>query len=239
MIDPEAYRLREEKWTKQNQRLMAGFVAVAVAVLIIGLTLTWFVGNQSASTAAQVRGPSKLRILGPNSTAIEQLDLSYDASNVDGDQKVTVTRGFCVESEGEPFELQVANTTNIGGLAIKVYRVTVNDKDAAGDVVEKGEYSWSKGDEVSFQMINDADNDGVANDPTGNNDETFGNYTDVQANAAPLYRWTTFSYGQLDQEDGAPANATNFIIEATWTESAKETDMVYLIARNTSTSNSN
>lgn len=239
MIDPEAYRLREDKWTKQNQGLMAAFALVAVAVLIIGLTLTWFVGNQSASTVAKVSEPSNLRILGPNATTVEQLDLSYDSSNV-SDGTVTVRRGFCVESGGDPFELQVANTTNINGLDIHVYRVAVNgDTSAAGDVVEAGSYSWTKNGEVNLAVINDSDSDGVANTPSGNNDQTFGDYEAVQANAAPLYRWKPFAIDELDQDGDAAANVTNFIIEATWTEAAKETDVVYLIARNASTSSSN
>ncbi len=229
-------KLREESWNHRGKRLMAAFAVLAVAVMVMGLTLTWFVGSQSTSTVAKVREPSKLRILGPNETTIEQVDLSYDASNIDSTTKqVTVRRGFCVESGGDAFELYVANTTNINGLSISVYRVTVNNVGSSGDVVESGSYSWSKnGNAIDFTFVNkdsdatsDLANAIVAGDPT------FGDYTNVQRNAAPLYRYHTFASGDLDQKDSKPADVTNFIIELTWTESVKETDIVYLIARNT------
>ena len=231
-------KLREESWGHRGKCLMAAFAVLAVAVLVMGLTFTWFVGSESASTVAKVREPSKLRILGPNETSIEQVDLSYDSSNIDGDT-VTVRRGFCVESGGDAFELQIANTTNISGLSINVYRVTVNSVNDSGDVVESGSYSWSKGDGVSLTTINDSDNDGIANTPTGSSDPTFGNYINIQANAVPLYRYHAFTTTDLDKKTGSTteaADVTNFIIELTWTESVKETDIVYLIARNTTTS---
>lgn len=227
----------EEARGYRGKRLMAAFALLAVAALVLGVTLTWFVGNESASTVAKVREPSKLRILGPGETTVEQLDLSYDASNLDSSKTVTVRRGFCVESDGAPFELYVANTTNISGLAINVYRVTVNAVGEAGDVVEAGSYSWSKkGSALAFDIVNDSDSDGIANAPTGQNDPTFGNYENVQSNAAPLYRYCVFAQGDLDTNaDGTAADVTNLIIELTWTESVKETDIVYLIARNATT----
>ena len=225
----------KDTWAHRRRRLAASFAFLCVVVLCMGLTYTWFVGNQSASTVAKVAKPSKLQILGPNSTSIEQLDLSYDASNIDSEKKVTVRRGFCVESGGEGFELQVANTTNISGIEIKVYRVTVGG--TKKDLVVDSSTTWDKnGEAIGFTVINDSNSDGIANTPTGNNDETFGNFTSVQANAAPLYRYHSFSTGDLDMNGDTAADVTNFIIEISWTESMKETDMVYLIAKNTSTS---
>lgn len=212
---------KNDAWTHRRRRLAAALAVLCVAVLYVGITYTWFVGNQSASTVAKIAKPSNLQILGPNSSAIEQLDLSYDASNVDG-EKVTVRRGFCVESGGEAFELQVANTTNISGLSVKVYRVNVNGSNK--DLVVESSTTWSKGDEVTFTDISDE---------TGS--QTFDNYTNVQANAIPQYRYQDFS--ENDFKEGE--TFINFIIEVTWTESVKETDMVYLIAKNTSTATGN
>lgn len=212
---------KNDAWTHRRRRLAAALAVLCVAVLYVGITYTWFVGNQSASTVAKIAKPSNLQILGPNSSAIEQLDLSYDASNVDG-EKVAVRRGFCVESGGEAFELQVANTTNISGLSVKVYRVNVNGSNK--DLVVDSSTTWSKGDEVTFTDISDE---------TGS--QTFDNYTNVQANAIPQYRYQDFF--EDDFKEGE--TFINFIIEVTWTESVKETDMVYLIAKNTSTTTGN
>ncbi len=214
---------RNDEWTHRRRRLAAALAVLCVAVLYVGITYTWFVGNQSASTVAKIAKPSNLQILGPNSSAIEQLDLSYDASNVNSDGTVTVRRGFCVESDAQPFELQVANTTNISGLDIKVYRVNVNGSNK--DLVVDSSTTWDKGDEVTFTPISD---------DTGT--QTFDEYTtNVQTNAIPRYRYHDFSEG--DFETGM--TFINFIIEVSWTESVKETDMVYLIAKNTSTTTGN
>ncbi len=227
---------KKDAWMHRRRRLAASLAFLCVAVLYFGVTYTWFVGNQSASTVAKIAKPSNLQILGPNSTAIVQLDLTYDASNIDEKGNVTVRRGFCVDSGGEPFELQLANTTNIEGLELKVYYVEVNGSNK--DLVVNSSTTWSKsGSAIDFTFINNDGTD-IATKPVAG-DQTFNNYTDVQANAAPLYRYhnvtKNVSKGELDtNEEGEVANVTNFIIEATWKESVKETDVVYLIARNTS-----
>ncbi len=227
---------KKDAWMHRRRRLAASLAFLCVAVLYFGVTYTWFVGNQSASTVAKIAKPSNLQILGPNSTAIVQLDLTYDASNIDEGSNVTVRRGFCVDSGGEPFELQLANTTNIEGLELKVYYVEVNGSNK--DLVVGSSTTWSKsGSAIDFTFINNDGTD-IATTPVAG-DQTFNNYANVQANAAPLYRYhnvtKNVSKGELDtNEEGEVANVTNFIIEATWKESVKETDVVYLIARNTS-----
>ena len=71
----------------------------------------------------------------------------------------------------------------------------------------------------------------------GANDPTFKDYQSVQRNARPLYRYKEFGKSELNAKtlDGSSGNDTlNFIIKLSWDESAKETDVIYLIARNTS-----
>ena len=129
-----------------------------------------------------------------------------------------------MDSGGKAFELQVANTTNISGLSVKIYRVRVNDPSDPGDVKGDG-YSWSKnGGEVTGFTSIDA---GVGKT------QTFGTYDNVQANAMPNYRWKRFEVDDLDKNGNAAASATNFIIECSWPKDTnyKETDVAYLIAK--------
>ena len=175
---------------------------------------------------------------------------------------MTVRRAFCVRSDngdpaagGQAFELQVANTTNITGLTINVYHVTVNESSATkGDVVGldglNRTYSWSKKSStpIKFAFINSADGTSTLAKELEANDPTYGSYVNVQKNARPLYRYHEFTKSQLDgySDKNKRANAaTNFIIECTWNpgvvtvngktvSNVKETDMVYLIARGTS-----
>lgn len=250
------------KWIESHRaQALAVLVLLAAIVLIVGLSLSWFVGSKSLSTVGKIQTPAQLKVLGPNQTTIEPIEISYDESR--GDVKnsngtVTVRRAFCVQSDndddpgaGQAFELQVANTTNITGLTINVYRVKVNDPSAPrGDVVGldglNRTYSWSKkGKPISFDFINSADKANTLAQELADNDPTYGTYKSVQKNARPLYRYHTFQKVDLDGWNGTKANAaTNFIIECAWNpgvvttgstkvSNVKETDMVYLIARGT------
>lgn len=257
-------RLSDARNWIENHRAqaLAVLILLAAIVLIIGLSLSWFVGSKSLSTVGKIQTPAQLKIMGPNQTSIEPIEISYDESR--GDEKkddgtVTVRRAFCVQSDngdpaagGQAFELQIANTTNITGLTINVYHVTVNDpSNTSGTVVGldglNQPYSWSTtGDPISFTFINSADATNSLAKKLSDSDPTYGTYKSVQENARPLYRYHKFAEGGLDGWNGNTANAaTNFIIECTWNpgvvtvngktvSNVKETDMVYLIARGTS-----
>lgn len=250
-------------WIENHRaQALAVLMLLAAIALIIGLSLSWFVGSKSLSTVGKIQTPAQLKIMGPNQTSIEPIEISYDESR--GDVKndngtVTIRRAFCVRSDngdpaagGQAFELQVANTTNITGLTINVYHVTVNDpSNTSGTVVGldglNQPYSWSTtGDPISFTFINSADATNSLAKKLSDSDPTYGTYKSVQENARPLYRYHKFAKSGLDGWNGKTANAaTNFIIECTWNpgvvtvngktvSNVKETDMVYLIARVTS-----
>ena len=199
-------------WIENHRaQALAVLVLLAAIVLIIGLSLSWFVGSKSLSTVGKIQTPAQLKIMGPNQTSIEPIEISYDESR--GDEKkddgtVTVRRAFCVQSNnddpaagGQAFELQVANTTNITGLTINVYRVTVNDpSNTSGTVVGldglNQPYSWSKkGAPIEFHFISSADGTSALAKELEANDPTYGSYAKVQKNARPLYRY----HGQNSQ----------------------------------------
>lgn len=181
------------KWIESHRaQALAVLVLLAAIVLIVGLSLSWFVGSKSLSTVGKIQTPAQLKVLGPNQTTIEPIEISYDESRGDAknaDGTVTVRRAFCVQSDndddpgaGQAFELQVANTTNITGLTINVYRVKVNDPSAPrGDVVGldglNRTYSWSKkGTPIAFTFINSADGTGALAKELEANDPTYGTY---------------------------------------------------------------
>lgn len=206
--------------------ILAALAVIAVVLVVAALTLSWFLTNNSLSTVAKVDSPAELKITVPGESAATQLDLTNDAEydKVAEDGRVYRSRAFSVDSDGNAFELQVANTTNITGLSVKIYRATVNDPSAFGDVAGNG-YSWSKGDEVT----------GFANiDSDAAKPQTFGTYSNIQANALPNYRWKRFEVTELDKKnESEAASATNFIIECSWPQEGnyKETDVAYLIAK--------
>lgn len=248
-----------KQWVEDHRRQLLSVLAiVAVIIVLIGLSLTWFVNSQNLSTITKIQTPADPKMLGPNKTSIGTMEIAYDEklgntsyNNKDEQGNVTIRRAFCVQSnkkeepggEGQAFELQLANTTNITGLTINVYRVTVNNPSKTdGDVVGldglNERFSWSiNGDAIKFNLINPTE----PNDPSlakelEENDPTFGTYKNVQKNARPLYRYKKFEQNDLDKnsQTGKANDATNFIIECKWNANVannlKETDVLYLIA---------
>lgn len=216
MSGNEAQVTSAKDWIyKHRGPILAALAVIAVVLIIAALTLSWFLTNNSLSTVAKVDSPAELKITVPGESAATQLDLTNDADydKPAADGRVYRRRAFSVDSGGKAFELQVANTTNIKDLSVKIYRATVNDPSADGDVKGDG-YSWSKGAEVTdFTPIDDGKG----------KSETFGDYKNVQTNAVSKYRWKQFE----------AASVTNFIIECSWpqADNYKETDVVYLIAK--------
>lgn len=227
MNSNEAQVTSAKDWIYEHRGpILAALAVIAVVLVIAALTLSWFLTNNSLSTVAKVDSPAELKITVPGESAATQLDLTNDADydKVAEDGRVYRSRAFSVDSGGNVFELQVANTTNIKDLSVKIYRVKVNDPSASGDVTGSG-YSWSKGGEVTGFV--DINSDIAKN-------QTFGDYGNIQANALPNYRWKRFEVTELDKKsESEAASVTNFIIECSWpqADNYKETDVVYLIAK--------
>lgn len=264
MDNIRAHMTAAHDWVENHRaQTLAVLVLLAAIIFIIGLTMTWFVSSKSLSTVGKIQTPAQLKIMGPNQTSIEPIEISYDESR--GDVKnsngtVSIRRAFCVKSNndenndgGQAFELQVANTTNIKGLVIKVYRVTDTTASGVGHVAGLDsagtKYAWTKTAEVTpFYPINADQKDKSLAKDLEQVDPTYQEYKNVQKNARPLYRYHKFAQNELDgyNEETKKANdATNFIIECTWNpgivtegdtkvSNIKETDMVYLIARSAS-----
>lgn len=237
---------RIKAWASNHRRESLAIMGLAAVLLVVlGFTLGWFVDANRGSTVGKIKEPAELKVLGPNATATEQIDLSYNPEY--GDTKtgntVTLKRPFCVQTGGDGFELQLANTTNIEGLTIELYKAentpALQTPDVSG-TVGGNSYSWkASGTDLltSFTFINKA-NDGLATEPdAGASDPTFKDYQNVQRNARPLYRYKVFGESELNAKTLSDTNGNdtlNFIIKLSWDESAKETDVIYLIARNTS-----
>ena len=266
MDNIRAHMTAAHDWVENHRaQTLAVLVLLAAIIFIIGLTMTWFVSGKSLSTVGKIQTPAQLKIMGPNQTSIEPIEIAYDESRGDvknTDGTVSVRRAFCVKSNndesnegGQAFELQVANTTNIKGLVIKVYKVEDTTASGKGDVAgldgAGNRYAWTKQPKViSFELINPATaGDASLAKDLEQVDPTYQEYKNVQQNARPLYRYHKFAKKDLDgynEETNKANDATNFIIECTWNpgvvtnadgtkvSNVKETDMVYLIARGTS-----
>lgn len=241
------------EWIKNHRReLMAGFAVLAVIILIIGLCLSWFVYTKSLSTVGMLKQPSDIRLMGPNATEMSQIDLSYDPkTDVHTDEKtgkkiVELRRALCVKTEkpNTAYTLFLARTTNIDGLNIKLYKatdVTKSEEAAKADVTGydgiNKYYAWNKdGSELlkDWTPLNKL-NDELLADPS-KDDKTFGKNLGVdllQRHASPVY-WR--SNGTFNSGDDS---VDRYIIEFSWEETQKETDVIYLIANSAGASANN
>ena len=68
-----------KEWIYEHRGpILASIAAVAAILILIALTLSWFLTNSELSTVGKVDAPAELEILGPNQTATEQLDLTEE-----------------------------------------------------------------------------------------------------------------------------------------------------------------
>lgn len=243
---PTGHFDRIKTWVSNHRRESLAIMGLAAVLLVIlGFTLGWFVNANRGSTVGKIKEPAELKVLGPNATATEQIDLSYNPEC--GDTKtgntVTLKRPFCVQTGGDGFELQLANTTNIKGLTIELYKAEdtgLGDTPDVSGTAGGMPYSWkASGTDLltSFTFINKASDDLATVPGADASDPTFKDCQSVQRNARPLYRYKEFEKSELNVKtlSNTTGNDTlNFIIKLSWDESAKETDVIYLIARNTS-----
>ena len=214
-------------------------------VLMAGAVLAWFASQSRLSSVGKIHPLTYISILAPGNSMIQSIDLSYDKSEVHNGV-VELKRPFVIRSETESYDLCIAHTTNISGLKISLYQAEDNGSDGDADlsgITEKGiPYFWKKKEPNLF------DENGYQNKETSAetgriqaaqnhdaHDETFRLtenevYSKVQKYAEPLY-WV--KRGLKGQKQGQDDNYyyTNYILEITWDETDKETDILYVIAQ--------
>lgn len=232
------------------KRLVLSVLAVvAIAALITGVTMAWFTNRYRLSSIGKVHPLTAISILAPGDTVIQSIDLSYDKSEVDGDGLVRLKRPFLIRSETELFDLCIAHTTNTSGLTINLYEASDNGSEGnayLAGITEKGTpYYWNKKvpatdlfQQGKYLNRDDSTKEIIAKKSHAAHEKTFpyigtGNeqrvYNNVQKNAEPLY-WVKMN-NQGVQRDGGAEYYTNYILEISWNETDKETDILYIIAQ--------
>ena len=229
-----------------QQMILAILLALAAAVMLIGVSMAWYTNQYRLRSIAKIHPLTYISILDPGDSVIQSIDLSYDKSEVE-DGVITLKRPFVIRSEYERYDLCIAHTTNISGLDIKLYEAVENgsqgDAYLAG-ITDKGKpYYWNKADDMNLFVQEGYLNrggDGLADKGNRAHTLTFpligaGSYNNVQKHAEPLYWVKTSCSGtrRSDGSDGQDLNFyTNYILEITWNETDKETDILYVIAKN-------
>lgn len=236
----------------KKRRILYALALVATIALLTGVTMAWFTYQFRLSSIAKIHPLTYISILEPGDTVLQSIDLSYDKSEVK-DGQVELKRPFVIRSESELFDLCIAHTTNISGLTISLYEANEEGKEGHADlagITEKGTpYYWNKENDNNLfdktgYLNKDAASGGIiwADKSHKAHDDTFRLteqeiYDKVQKNAEPLY-WVKKGISAEKRTPDTDGNYyTNYILEITWDETDKETDILYVIAQTSDTTN--
>ena len=229
---------RHEKRIFTRTGLSVPVISSLIAfVLIAGITVAWLYNRNNVATVLPVEPPSDVKILGPHGNDNFQLDLSYGSEDVDSNNQVTVRKVFCVESDQSKQKLEVIHTTNLDNLAFKIYAATeLGDgvtAPAGANTVQADGYTYSYSNTpIAGDYINKttgSSNSHLYADDTFHN-RNYDSYENVQTHVEPLY-WISG-----EQNSGTTSSVTKgyrqyYVIEITWKEEIKETDIFYLLAQ--------
>lgn len=197
------------------------FSTILVLILFAALVGAWFYYQSDMGTLLAIKEPSDISILGPDGAEMSSIDLNYSKDEKTGD-RVTVKRVFCVQTSAAKHWLEIAHTTNLKGLTFNIYKVS---NDGTETVTDEGHtYRYDKtaivGSYLNLNPDHDKNYDGINN-------------KQVQIHAEPVY-WLAsqpLDTNKTNSIKNGKTYRTYYVCEVSWTETTKETDIFYILAK--------
>lgn len=234
-----------EKKKKQNNGraiLIRSLITMAVIMaLLVAATFAWFTDRANMATLVEIKAPTAIAILGPHGESEASLDMSYTDDDVAENGKVTIRRVVSVSSDSQKHQLEIAHTTNLKGLEFKIYKAveTSSVTDGTAGTVTDGSYTYTydSNSPLTGSYINlENESKGYKYAANSMHNTNFERYTKVQSHAEPLY-WLADDAQDAALRDESNTNVTTkyltyYVVEISWTEATKETDLFYILARN-------
>lgn len=212
---------KESNW--QKRQLILALVTTALLAVVLG-TLAWLHYSRNLQTITEIHVPSLWL------DNISTVDLGeIDVENAENGQYRKRYVFAVVSNEKSPFLLQLAHTTNIP-FTYTIYNAVKSQNVPSGDYEAAGGVYFTVESAVKGSYVNWVDS-GLA----GNSyhEATYGEYTNVQKNAEPLY-WKSESQGFTQT---AKPYISYYVLEVSWggdqgpnVYNTKETDLIYLMA---------
>lgn len=217
---------------------------VVVLALLLAISYAWFTNEADMATLIEVNSPSQVSVLGPHGQDMESIDMSYTDSDKECD-RVTIRRVISVSNSADSHQLEIAHTTNLRNLTFTLYKATElgkADSDTgtetrdANTVVDKGyKYTYSDADKINGSYINLKDTSGNYKFADETKHSVNFDTNNVQAHAEPIY-WLSSGDLTSDANNGnenvKSKNLTYYVVEISWDETTKETDIFYIFAQN-------
>ena len=225
-------------------KVLISALIVILTISIVGISFAWLLYWHRLNTISVLQIPSKISISGANRSEMQKISLEMTSDDTQDGNRVTIRRVFCIESTDD-FLLEVAHTTNIPNMEIKIFPVSNANSDpekTSGSVQgvdnEAGRvfyYDPNEGERVDVDYINKTDK--IANNNL--HDKTYAEGDVVQQNAEPLY-WLSYKAEEYNKKDysrnGKAADGQTdicyryYVLQLSWDIEQSETDIVYLLA---------
>ena len=232
---------------KKRKRMRVLLPVLAMLLSTVGLSYAWMAQRASMTTLLTIQPPDTITIIptkkdGTHMTALD-LDYNEDSGDIkDKDGMIHIYRPVCIKSTEQIHRLEIVYTTNLNDLDFKIFLATKTEND--------GKVSIRKSDSVLSGAYKNQD--GTARLAKQEVLENYDATADVkERNAYPLYwiavecakedKWkegwqkvTSYTEQGIDPKTNQPINyyCTYYVLEISWKEEKKETDLFYIMAQN-------
>jgi len=231
---------KKSKFTSKQKIIFVSAALLTAISVGIATSFSWF-GNSAVGTVTRVQTPASVEVRGKNVELIDFLNLgniNVDEQNEDGeyyfkDYYFTVVNADDT-SYNNSYSLQLAHTTNIN-FVYDIYKTKgLYDNDT-------GEYLYYTDEEfekITGDYLNKKENEFLAETDDEYKEMTYGDYSEVQKNAYPLY-WQETGSHEYSSDDNVNGIYTHFyVLRVKWSKedyaakkimNNKETDIVYIM----------
>ena len=232
---------------KTNRKNTMTIISVVISLLIVaGLTYAWMSQRAAMTTLLSIEPPDLITIIPTTENGIElkELVLEYNENTdtKDEDGTIHIYRPVCIRSTEPVHQLEIVHTTNLNNLSFNLYIATRTTNSDNQYVIE------SKKDEnvkISGSYKNETSEGSKL--AKGEPLENYSSTEEVADNHAfPLYwiavecaieeKWKDGWQKVISQTETGPDQktyySTYYILEISWKESSKETDLFYIMAQN-------
>lgn len=210
------------------------FSTILVLILFAALVGAWFYYQSDMGTLLAIKEPSNISILGPDGAEMSSIDLNYTEGEKTGDQ-VTVKRVFCVQTSADKHWLEIAHTTNLKGLTFNIYKVSDDGTETVTDEGHTYKYDRIAIDGSYLNLNSDKTGSDYKYADNSYHDKNYEDKDRVQIHAEPAY-WlvsqplNTNKTNPISIKNGTMYR-TYYVCEVSWTETTKETDIFYILAK--------
>lgn len=237
----------------KRKTVIFSVLLIALFLACSGITYAWFSQRAALSTLMNIIPPDLIEIypVDTDGNNLAMLDLDFDdrvdskTTNEAGDTTITIRRPVKIYSTSPVHQLEVVHTTNLNQLSFQIYPATKSD--------DGYKYTPNLENALSGSYINPI----AENNSSLAAKEKLNNYKSgdtVESHAYPLYwlavecgykncvsdwneTWTEVTSSDETKLDPSKQTektyyTTYYVLEITWQETTKETDLFYIMAQN-------